>query len=150
VWRRRRDDSFGLKARRGDESSTAHENLFVPGDGLRATPANALFLRLRTRLSLPGLSTGRVFVNTIPVRVIDSAAPVEMRARSRRGNNTLVAVVATASGQPGTWRFALEPIVPGSLRIVSGDILTQTPDSVVFRLAGHVGERVELTFVLRE
>ena len=141
---------FRLKVRRGDESSTAHKNLFVPGDGLRATPADALFLRLRTRLSLPGLSTGRVFVNTIPVRVIDNAAPVEMRARSRRGNNTLVAVVATASGQPGTWRFALDPIVPGSLRIVSGDILTQTPDSVVFRLAGHVGERVELTFVLRE
>jgi len=141
---------FRLKAHRAGETSTAHKNVFVPGDDLRAPPAGELSVRLRTHLNLPGRATGRVFVNAIPVRVIDNAAPVEMRARSRRGENTLVGVVATASGQPGTWRFALEPIVPGSLRVVSGNLLTQTPDGVVFRLAGQVGERVELTFVLRE
>ncbi len=147
---------FRLKVRRDDLTSTAHKNLFVPGDGLRAPPAGDLSVRLHTHLRLPGRATGRVSVNATPVRVIDNASPVELRARSRRGSNTLVAVVATVSGQagqpgqPGTWRFALEPIVPGSLRIVSGNVLTQEPNGVVFRLAGHVGERIELTFVVRE
>ena len=117
---------------------------------MRAYPRDDLSVRVRTHLELPGSATGRVLVNATPVRVIDNRAPVEMRARSRRGENTLVAVVATASGHPGTWRFALDPIVPGSVRIVSGNVLTREPDGVVFRLAGHVGERVELTFVLRE
>ena len=141
---------FRLKARRGALTSTAHKNLFVPGDDLRAYPRDDLSVRVRTHLELPGSATGRVLVNATPVRVIDNRAPVEMRARSRRGENTLVAVVATASGHPGTWRFALDPIVPGSVRIVSGNVLTREPDGVVFRPAGHVGERVELTFVLRE
>ena len=150
---------FRLKAHRGGETSTAHKNLFVRGDDLSAPPVGDLSVRLRTDLGLPGRATGRVSVNATLVRVIDNASPVDMRARSRRGNNTLVAVVATASGQPvtagqpgqlGMWRFALDPIVPGSLRVVAGNVLTQEPNGVVFRLAGHVGERLTLTFVLRE
>ena len=141
---------FRLKARRAGLTSTAHKNLFVLGDGLRVSPADDLSVRLRTHLALPGRATGRVSVNATPVRVIDNAAPVEMRVPGRRGTNTLTALVVATSGEPGTWRFALDPIVPGSLRIVSGNVLTREPNGVVFRLAGRVGERVELTFVLRE
>ena len=141
---------FRLKVHRAGLTVTALKNLFVPGDGLRAFPADDLSVRLRTHLALPGRATGRVSVNATPARVIDNAAPVEMRVPGRRGTNTLTASVVATSGEPGTWRFALDPIVPGSLRIVSGHVLTREPDGVVFRLAGHVGERVELTFVLRE
>ncbi len=141
---------FRLKAHRADLTSTAHKNLFVPGDGLRASPAHDLSVRLRTHLALPGRATGQVSVNATPVRLVDNVSPVEMRVPGRRGTNTLTAFVVATSGEPGTWRFALDPIVPGSVRIVSGNVLTREPDGVVFRLAGHVGERVELTFVLRE
>ena len=89
-------------------------------------------------------------MNATRCRLVDNVSPVEMRVPGRRGTNTLTAFVVATSGEPGTWRFALDPIVPGSVRIVSGNVLTREPDGVVFRLAGHVGERVEITFVLRE
>lgn len=142
---------FRLKVRRGEASSTSHKDVFVPGGStLAATRAAPTRVRLATSLAGPDSLRGRIFVNETLIRAVDSSAPVELSVRGRRGANTLTGMVDSASGQAGTWRFALDPVVPGSLRVVAGNVVAVEPNAVVFRVSGHVGERLELTFVPRE
>jgi hypothetical protein len=60
------------------------------------------------------------------------------------------ALLVTAAGRPGTWRFQLPSAVkPGSLRVVAGDVAAIAADTVTFRLAGRPGERIVFTVALR-
>jgi hypothetical protein len=66
------------------------------------------------------------------------------------GPGRVEALIVTAAGRPGTWRFQLPAgAKPGSLRVVAGDVAAITADSVTFRLAGGPGERVVFTFAHR-
>lgn len=142
---------FKLKVRRDLEADTVEKNFFVPGSAaLETAPGAPVRIDVGTHLATGGSSRGSIVVNDAPIRVIDNTAPVRMNVRGRRGKNTITGVVVAGAGEPGTWRFALETIVPGSLDVVSGNVLAREPGAVVFRLSGHAGERVELTFVPRE
>jgi hypothetical protein len=61
----------------------------------------------------------------------------------RRAVATLV-----TGGRPGQWRFRVQGIRPGTLRVVAGEVATVTDDTVAFRLAGKPGERVMFLFRL--
>ena len=45
-------------------------------------------------------------------------------------------------------RFRLSTLgaVPGSLRVVAGDVAQVGPDEIAFRLQGRAGERIVFTF----
>jgi hypothetical protein len=64
------------------------------------------------------------------------------------GPHRVEAVLVGARGRPGRWRFRLATLgaVPGSLRVVAGDVAQVGPDEIAFRLQGRAGERVVFTF----
>jgi hypothetical protein len=64
------------------------------------------------------------------------------------GSHRFEAVLVEAGGRPGLWRFGLSTLgaVPGSLRVVAGDVAQVGPDEIAFRLQGRAGERVVFTF----
>jgi hypothetical protein len=64
-----------------------------------------------------------------------------------RGGGRIEGLLVSADGRAGTWRIRLTgSFKPGSLRVVAGEAVALTADTVVFRLAGRPGERVVLTF----
>jgi hypothetical protein len=70
-------------------------------------------------------------------------------ASGRRGDNRIEAQLVRASGKPGTWRFELAPtatLQPGSIRVIAGEVVSLTDDTVTFRLNGQPGERIVFTF----
>jgi hypothetical protein len=137
---------FRLKVRREGLTSTAHKNLLVPSN-LTATPTAPIRVGIRAHLVGSGSIGGRVVVNETLTRAIDPSGPVDFSLQSRLGANTLTGIIESASGEPATWRFELTGVAPGSLRVVSGNVVSSAPTAVVFRVDGTVGERVELTFV---
>jgi len=65
------------------------------------------------------------------------------------GTNRMEATVAETDGKAGLWRFELSPsgaAAPGSLRVVTGDVVLITDTTVTFRLQGKAGERIVFTF----
>jgi hypothetical protein len=64
------------------------------------------------------------------------------------GPHRFEAVLVAAQGRPGVWRFGLSALgaVPGSLRVVAGDVAQVGPVEIAFRLQGRAGERVVFTF----
>jgi PKD domain len=65
------------------------------------------------------------------------------------GENRVEAVLVEAAGKPGLWRFDLvnsEAVVPGSLRVVAGEVVSIASSSLTFRLRGVAGERIVFTF----
>jgi Bacterial Ig domain len=65
----------------------------------------------------------------------------------QRGLNRVEAILVQAHGRPGTWRFDLAGVQPGSLRVVAGDVALVGESAVVFRFRGRPGERAVFTFV---
>jgi hypothetical protein len=73
----------------------------------------------------------------------------EGQGELRRGENRIEAQLVEASGQPGNWKFDLTRtagLLPGSLKVVSGQLLEVSGSAITFRLSGKVGERVAFTF----
>jgi hypothetical protein len=67
-------------------------------------------------------------------------------AMPQRGENRMEAFLVQAKG-PGTWRFELgRAVLPGSVRVIAGNVLGIGPDSVTFRMSGAPGERVIFVF----
>jgi len=65
------------------------------------------------------------------------------------GTNRVEATLVEGRGKAGVWRFELYgalAILPGSLRVVAGDVVTLAGSSATFRLKGTPGERIALTF----
>jgi hypothetical protein len=65
------------------------------------------------------------------------------------GDNRVEAVLVESAGKAGLWRFELmnsQAVVPGSLRVIAGDVVSIAPTSVTFRLRGVAGERIVFTF----
>jgi PKD domain-containing protein len=70
-------------------------------------------------------------------------------AHLRDGENRVEAVLIDSAGKPGLWRFDLmssQAVVPGSIRVLSGDVVQTAADYVTFRLSGKTGERVMFVF----
>ncbi len=76
------------------------------------------------------------------------AGPSRITGPVRPGSNRVEAVLVNAAGRGGTWRFDLggQGLKEGSLRVVAGEVVLTTPDTVVFRLSGRPGERVVFSF----
>jgi len=63
------------------------------------------------------------------------------------GPHRVEAVLTSARGRAGVWRFQLGRAVrPGTLRVLSGHAARVSADAVVFRLRGVAGERVTFAF----
>jgi len=65
------------------------------------------------------------------------------------GENRVEAVLVESAGRAGLWRFDLmssQAVVPGSLRVIAGDVVSIASNSVTFRLRGESGERIVFTF----
>jgi hypothetical protein len=66
----------------------------------------------------------------------------------RSGQNRLEATVVESGRRAGTWRleFFDDNVVPGSVRVLGGDVVSMTERVLTFRLKGAQGERVVVTF----
>jgi hypothetical protein len=97
-------------------------------------------------LAVPG-GQGQVVLNGTDA-FFPSAGPSRVTAPVRPGSNRVEAVLVSANGRGGTWRFDLggQGLKAGSLRVVAGEVVLATPDTVVFRLSGRPGERVVFAF----
>jgi PKD repeat protein len=79
-----------------------------------------------------------------------SPGPSTWAVAPRVGDNRLDAHVQ--AGAAGTWRLELAGVAgleKGSLRVLSGEVVSVGPDAVVFRLKGRAGERFSLAFTVR-
>jgi len=104
-------------------------------------------LRWSSQLDLPGASL-QLMVNDDQLVLVGSGRASAIIG-ARPGENRIEVRTLKGDGRPGTWRFELEDkgaIEPGSLRVLSGDVVLVTSDSVVFRLTGRAGERVAFAF----
>ncbi len=70
--------------------------------------------------------------------------------------NRIEGIVVQGSGRPGLWRLTIEAeaatTFPGAarpLQVITGDVVSLTPTSAVFRIRGESGERVVLAFAGR-
>ncbi len=109
-------------------SFTSHLDL-PPGDG-----------SVRTRVQL---NDGRIDTT-------DNAAPFQHALRGREGGNTIEASLIGQPAAEGRWRFDFSNtagLEPGSLRIDSGDVVSTSSDSVVFRVH-QSGQRIRFRFRL--
>lgn len=62
------------------------------------------------------------------------------------GRHRVEALLVSAAGKPGTWRFEVAGIRPGSLQVAAGTVVSLTAQAIVFRLEGRAGERIAFTF----
>lgn len=96
-------------------------------------------------LSVPG-GAGQLVVNGEAVFPRAGRSPVFLRVL--RGENQVEATLVEGRGT-GRWRFELGSIRgfrPESLRVVAGDVLEASGDTVAFRLLGRAGERMVFAF----
>jgi hypothetical protein len=108
------------------------------------TPTRAL--SWGSHLDVPE-ATGQVVVNGAAA-VFAGPGRSTALATGRTGENRVEAQLVQGAGKPGTWRFDLPTasLVPGSLRVLAGDVALLSGESVVFRLSGRAGERVVFSF----
>jgi len=96
-------------------------------------------------LSVPG-GAGQVVVNGEVVFPRAGRSAVVMQVRP--GDNRVEAMLVEGRG-PGMWRFELGSIRgfrPESLRVVAGDAVQASGETVAFRLLGRPGERLVFGF----
>jgi hypothetical protein len=101
----------------------------------------ASMLRVRSTLLVRG-GQGEVSTNGSTTRVAEGEAHIVVAEQS--GDNVVEAWLREAKGE-GFWRFDVagrEPLSPGTLRVISGELVGVTAGSVVFRVSGRTGERV--------
>jgi PKD repeat protein len=92
-----------------------------------------------SHLELPPGTNGQLTINDAETLAVVSPSPNEYRASARSGENVVDARLLADAREGGRWRFDFRNaagFVPGSIRVVSGDVLTLDASSVVFRVAG--------------
>ena len=91
------------------------------------------------------------------LQLIVNGASASFPARGRaygvaslvEGENRVEAVLVESAGKAGLWRFDLmnsQAVVPGSLRVIAGEVVSIASSSVTFRLRGESGERIVFMF----
>jgi hypothetical protein len=104
-------------------------------------------LSLASDLALEG-GTGQVVLDGVQ-SLYQEPGLREIHRGTRASRGRVEATLVTALSKAGAWRFASSAFVPGTLRIVAGEAVLLTDDTVVFRLAGKPGERVVFVFETR-
>lgn len=109
---------------------------------------------LGSHLDIPpsdGSVRGHILLNEQSAGTADSAAPRRYQLSARTGKNTIDAVVSSPAAGEGRWRFDLSRqrgLVPGSLRVEHGQVISLDGSAIVFRLSGSPGERIKFRFEL--
>ena len=98
-----------------------------------------------SELAVPG-GRGQVIWNGVE-SMYPGAGVSALPTSGQRGLNRVEAILVQGDGRPGTWRFDLAGVQPGSLRVVAGEVALLGESAVVFRLRGRPGERAVFTFV---
>ena len=109
----------------------------APGQSSTGTSAS--------ELAVPG-GRGQVIWNGVE-SMYPGAGVSALTTSGQRGLNRVEAVLVQGDGRPGTWRFDLAGVLPGSLRVVAGEVALLGDSAVVFHLRGRPGERAVFTFV---
>src|SRR6266545_2203798 len=128
-------------------------NIFVAGFGCPPTYPYPVFQDVRRGLTWQSdlqVEGGRLqlIVNGSQVSYPDAGRAYGMAALVE-GTNRVEATLVEGRGKAGVWRFELYgalAIVPGSLRVIAGDVVALAGSSATFRLKGTPGERIALTF----
>lgn len=149
--------TFSLTVYRGGSSSSATKSISVPGSDLKAfSEQRRLPLKMAAFLELSSSgerARARITVDGLAVQpMVSPGQPVELRVDSAAGKREVAAVIMGGRGEPGLLRLDLSAtleVVSGSLRATEGNVLTQGPRAITFRLAGQPGEIVRFTFELR-
>ena len=97
-----------------------------------------------SQLDVPDAS-GQVVLNGRSATFVSTGRLVS-HGRAGPRENRVEGLLVTAAGRPGTWRFELGGVEPGSLRVIAGDVVSAAADAIVFRVKGRAGERVVFTF----
>jgi hypothetical protein len=65
-----------------------------------------------------------------------------------QAQNYVEATVVRGQGRPGTWRLTVshDTSAVAAVRVIAGEVLSATTDSIVFRLTGEPGQRIALSF----
>jgi hypothetical protein len=126
-----------------DKSVVAHFSLLLAPTS--SEPRPVVMPTIETTLSLPG-GRGEVSAGGRTTTVGGETVPVSVQLG---GGDILVEATVREGKGDGRWLFDLGNATgePGTVTILSGEPLTVTPYSLVFRLKGRAGERV--SFVLR-
>ena len=126
-----------------DKSVVAHFSLLMASTS--SEPRPVVMPTIETTLSLPG-GRGEVSAGGRTTTVGGETVPVSVQLG---GGDILVEATVREGKGDGRWLFDLGNATgePGTVTILSGEPLTVTPYSLVFRLKGRAGERV--SFVLR-
>lgn len=144
--------SFELQVRRGEERVSFVKSVFVPGNDSAQRVERSLEAGMTSFLSVDSPTHGRIQVDGTLAREVESTGPATVTVRGAPGLHRVTAFVTRASGRAGSWRFDFraEPhFVPGSLRVLSGNVIAHDAVSLVFHVDGSVGERLAFTFSLR-
>jgi len=122
------DRGFGFESNSGLQSSTAGRIVWA------------------SQLDVPE-ATGQVVINGAAAVFAGPGRSTSL-ATGRVGENRVEAQLVQGAGKPGTWRFDLPTtgVMPGSVRVLAGDVALLSGESVVFRLSGRPGERVVFSF----
>ncbi|HSD67699.1 MAG TPA: Ig-like domain-containing protein [Vicinamibacteria bacterium] len=117
----------------------------VPPDPGAGPDASASTATLMSELGVPG-GAGQVVANGEAAFPRTGRSPLAIRLKGG-GNRVEATLVEARSG--GTWRFDLGGVPgfrPETLRVVAGEVVQLTADSVTFRVQGRPGERVVFAF----
>jgi hypothetical protein len=126
---------------RMDQDHQANAHFTLLRFGANATEPGPSILRVRSTLGVHG-GRGEISVNGSTSQVREGEANVVGAEQS--GDNQVDARLLEANGE-GFWRFDVsgsEPLAPGTLRVLAGELAGVAAGSVVFRLSGRAGERV--------
>jgi len=96
-----------------------------------------------------GLEGGRLqlVVNGAAVSYVESGRAYGMNAVSEGANHVEATLVDGSKAGQWTFNFlAAQAIAPGSIRVIAGDALAVSDNSITFRLKGTPGERIAFTF----
>ena len=101
-----------------------------------------------SRLAAPGAS-GQIVLNG-QRGWYTAVQELTLSAEATVGLNRIEAWLVDGRG-PGLWRFSPGPqIAPESVQVIAGRVRAVERGAVDFDLEGHAGERMVLTFVIRE
>ena len=98
-----------------------------------------------------GSASGQVSHNQQRVDIVNNQTPARHGIEGRLGTNSVEAYTTSPLSSPGYWRFdfrGAENFVARSIRVVSGQVLSQDDYTVVFRVSGEPGERIRFTYQL--
>lgn len=131
----------------GTQGATSARCRIVQG-GVTPPPDSTTASISLTSLLQVDAATAQLVINDEAVQYQRPGAVAVVTA-PRAGRLRIVAQIMSAAGKPGTWTFRLGgTVIPGSVRVEAGRVLTFSDRMIVFSLDGKPGERVVFSLVL--